>query len=89
MASLKGFPFRLTPLIARTLSPIWMAPVLQGEESREDKDLESTRQHWSGLSCCLGLGTLRVPSVLTETGTKELFVVTQKDDTAIVYCCHV
>lgn len=32
MASLSGFPFRLTPLMAKTLSPMWMAPVLQSEE---------------------------------------------------------
>lgn len=31
MASLSGFPFRLTPLMAKTLSPMWMAPVLQSE----------------------------------------------------------
>ncbi|TNN42723.1 hypothetical protein EYF80_047083 [Liparis tanakae] len=30
MASLSGFPFRPTPLMARTRSPMWMAPVLQG-----------------------------------------------------------
>lgn len=34
MASLSGFPFRLTPLMAKTLSPMWMAPVLQREEGR-------------------------------------------------------
>lgn len=32
MASLSGFPFRLTPLMAKTLSPMWMAPVLRSEE---------------------------------------------------------
>lgn len=48
MASLSGFPFRLTPLMARTLSPMWMAPVLQGKESTDRKYqfiLDSAERH--------------------------------------------
>lgn len=56
MASLSGFPFKLTPLMARTLSPIWMAPVLQGEESRGDRDTRVYQTVPTGgsgnLSCC-------------------------------------
>lgn len=36
MASLSGFPFRLTPLMARTRSPMWMAPVLRGGERERE-----------------------------------------------------
>lgn len=43
MASLSGFPFRLTPLMARTRSPMWMAPVLQGKDSRD----RNTSLYWT------------------------------------------
>lgn len=43
MASLSGFPFRLTPLMARTLSPMWMAPVLQGKKSTD----RNTSLYWT------------------------------------------
>ncbi len=73
MASLSGFPFRLTPLMARTRSPMWMAPVLQGEQSRGDRD---TRVHqtvptgWQE--------TCQAASAPTETETNRLLVTKKK-----------
>lgn len=60
MASLSGFPFRLTPLMAKTLSPMWMAPVLQSEEKGGGAEVQDyTRQ---------------VASLLTQTQTMRLLV---------------
>jgi hypothetical protein len=38
MASLRGFPFKLLLLMARILSPMWIAPVLEYQTVAEEVD---------------------------------------------------
>lgn len=72
MASLSGFPFRLTPLMARTLSPMWMAPVLQGRESTD----RNTSLYWTvhrGM-----LGNLRLCQRAVWDGHKDASLLYKK-----------
>lgn len=80
MASLRGFPLRLTPLMARTRSPMWMAPVLQGQRDGGERVtiFSQTVTGPVGESC-------QTASDQTEIETKRLLVI-ERNQPAIVKC---
>lgn len=74
IASLSGFPLRLTPLMAKTRSPIWMAPVLQGTQRYQTRPDRTSRGKAVGLPEP-GLRQKQRGCLLQEETRQPLFTV--------------